>query len=215
MAFTQDEFFAVFAAYNTALWPAWTLAYLLGLVAVRLLFVGTRTAAVWVSLILAVMWAVNGVGYHWFFFAEVNPLARVFAVAFVAQAALLAVAPLPPPGFHYKAALDLRTVAALGLVVFAMVVYPIWSWRAGHAYPAMPMFGVAPCPTTIFTIGLLLLAPWRVARWLVIIPALWALIGGTAAVLLDVPQDFGLMVALLVALLFGLASHSRPGANLR
>ena len=57
----------------------------------------------------------------------------------------------------------------------------------------MPMFGVAPCPTTIFTAGVLLITGWRVSRWLLIIPVIWSVIGGSAAILLSVPQDTGLI----------------------
>ncbi len=37
-------------------------------------------------------------------------------------------------------------------------------------------------------------------RWLLIIPAVWSVIGGSAAVLLSVPQDYGLIAAGLIAL---------------
>jgi hypothetical protein len=57
------------------------------------------------------------------------------------------------------------------------------------------MFGVAPCPTTIFTIGILLLARGRWVVWLSIIPLLWSAIGLAAALQLGIPQDFGLPVA--------------------
>lgn len=46
---------------------------------------------------------------------------------------------------------------ALALVAYAMVIHPVIGILVGHTWPAMPMLGIAPCPTTIFTIGLLLL----------------------------------------------------------
>lgn len=57
------------------------------------------------------------------------------------------------------------------------------------------MFGVAPCPTTIFTFGLLLWAATPVPAYLIIIPLIWAFIGMSAAVNLQVPQDYGLVAA--------------------
>jgi hypothetical protein len=156
--------------------------------------------------ILASMWLVNGVAYHWTFFSEINTAARAFGLLFVVQALLLLGAPLVSPRFRIEARSDARTVAGLGLAAFAMVVYPLWGRLAGHAYPAVPVFGLAPCPTTIFTIGLLLLGSWRVARWLLVIPVLWSVVGGSAAVLLGVPQDYGLIAALLVPLGFAVAA---------
>ncbi|MBE0455682.1 MAG: hypothetical protein IBX58_18805 [Roseovarius sp.] len=205
MPFTHEEFFEVFAVYNAAIWPMPILAYLLGAAAVGLTFWSSRMATGLISVILALMWLVNGGAYHWSFFAEVNPVARGFGILFVVQALLLVGAPFVWKSFRIVARHDARTVAGFGLAAFAALLYPALGWLAGHVYPATPMFGVAPCPTTIFTIGLLLLGTWRVARWLLIIPALWALIGGSAAVLLNVPQDFGLIAALLVAVGFAVA----------
>lgn len=205
MPFTQDQFFGIFAAYNTAIWPLPLLTYLLGAVAVGLTFWRSKVATILISVILALMWLVNGVAYHWSFFAEINPVARGFGILFVVQALLLICAPFVATFYRIEARRDARTVFGVGLVAFAAFVYPALGWLAGHAYPAVPVFGVAPCPTTIFTIGILLLGTWKVARWLLIVPAIWALIGGSAAVLLNVPQDFGLIAALLVAIGFAIA----------
>jgi hypothetical protein len=57
------------------------------------------------------------------------------------------------------------------------------------------MFGVAPCPTTIFTFGILLWATKPVPAYLLIIPLLWSFFGIIAAVNWRVYQDYGLVVA--------------------
>jgi hypothetical protein len=64
----------------------------------------------------------------------------------------------------------------------------------------LPMFGVTPCPVTIFSFGMLLLTRQPVPRWLLVIPFLWSLVGGSAAILLRVPQDWALLVAGAVSL---------------
>ncbi|WP_292530757.1 DUF6064 family protein, partial [Mesorhizobium sp.] len=61
------------------------------------------------------------------------------------------------------------------------------------------MFGVTPCPVTIFTFGFFLLAKPPVSRWVLAIPFIWSLIGGGAAFLLGVPQDWLLLVSGVVA----------------
>ncbi len=202
MPFSEAEFFDVFARYNAAIWPLPVVASLLGIAVIALLFVGTRTSTLAASLALSAMWAVNGLGYHWSFFSAINPAARVFAAIFVAEAVLLAVVPIIVRNFRLVVRRDLGSAVAVGLAVFALVLYPILGRLAGHAYPSVPAFGVAPCPTTIFTIGVLLAGPWRSARWLLIIPGIWSVIGGSAAVLLSVPQDFGLIAALAILIAF-------------
>ena len=198
MPFTIEQFFEVFARYNQAIFPWQVIAVLAGVMAVALLWRDTRQATAGVLLVLAAMWLVNGIGYHWLHFAPINPIARLFAVTFLAEALLLVWAALARPDLRLRPGGDLVSILGLGCIGFAILVYPALGWLAGHRYPAMPMFGVAPCPTTIFTIGVLLQGPWREVRWFLVIPGLWAAVGGSASVLLGVPQDFGLVAALML-----------------
>lgn len=161
MPFTTEQFFAVFAAYNTAVWPIQILAYAAGVLAVALLLRPSRSATLGIAAVLALFWAVNGLAYHWTWFAPINPIARVFAAAFVLQAILLAAAPILTPSLRFELRADTRSALGLALITYAMVVYPLIGALVGHTWPAVPMFGIAPCPTTIFTIGMLLLAPGR------------------------------------------------------
>lgn len=197
MPFTVEQFFEVFARYNLDLFPWQIIMIAAGVLAVALLWFGTRAAAGGIALILCAMWLVNGIGYHWLYFAPINPVARVFAGVFVAEAVWLAWAALTRRGLRFQPRADAASILGLACIVFALAVYPALGWLAGHRFPAVPMFGVAPCPTTIFTIGILLQGPWREVRWLLILPGLWAAIGGSASVLLRVPQDYGLVATLV------------------
>jgi hypothetical protein len=78
---------------------------------------------------------------------------------------------------------------------YAAVLYPLIGVWTGHHYPALPMFGIAPCPVVLFTFGVLLLAKAPLPRRLLIAPFVWALIGGTAAFLLGVAQDWLLLAS--------------------
>lgn len=84
------------------------------------------------------------------------------------------------------------------LIAYAMIVYPVIGTVLGHGYPSSPSFGVAPCPTTIFTFGLLLCTNARVPKSLLVIPLIWSLIGFYAAVSLGIREDIGLLLAGLV-----------------
>lgn len=193
--FTIEQFLGVFAAYNYAIWPIQLLAYGLGLIAVSALWFRTTLAAQLILSILALMWAVNGVGYHFLFFAEINPLAKGFAAFFVLQSILFAVCVLVPSDLRFEMRRNFRSAAALSFIVYALLIYELLGCWAGHGLMAGPLFGVAPCPTTIFTIGMLLLARGGWVVWLSIIPLLWSLVGLAAALQLGIPEDFGLQVA--------------------
>jgi Family of unknown function (DUF6064) len=214
LPFTQDAFFAVFGRYNTLVWPLIPIFYLLGAASVALLFRPSRAAALFISLTLAAMWLVNGVGYHWAFFREINPAAAIFGAIFVLQAVVLVLLSSRSADMRFRVRQDGRSAVGLMLVLFAATLYPVWGWVAGHVWPQMPAFGVAPCPTTIFTIGILLMGSWHVVRWLLILPGVWAAVGGSAAILLGVPQDFALLAALLLLILVATGRLAGTGTGL-
>ncbi len=91
MPFTAHEFFDVFAAYNSALWPL-ALALWVVTTAVFVPFVvRPRVGTVLPLLLLAGHWLWAGILYHAWFFTAVNPAAWVFAALFVLQAVFFAV----------------------------------------------------------------------------------------------------------------------------
>lgn len=209
LPFSTEQFFAVFAGYNAAVWPAPVVAYGLGVVAIVAALRGGRAADRTVAAVLALLWLWTGIAYHWLAFAAVNRAAWAFGGLFVAEAALL----LWIGGARHRLRFGGRrrwmSAAGLLLIAYAMILYPLLGLAAGHSYPATPVFGITPCPLTIFTLGLLLLA--RVVPWsVVVVPVLWSLIGGTAAFLLDVPQDWPLLLSGLLAVV--LLWRARGGA---
>src|SRR5690242_18042344 len=73
------------------------------------------------------------------------------------------------------------TTAIGGLfILYAMVLYPLLGLAVGHIYPQAPMFGVAPCPMTIFTFGMLLWTDVRLPKWVLAVLLLWSLLGFSA-----------------------------------
>jgi hypothetical protein len=97
----------------------------------------------------------------------------------------------------------LRRWAGWALIAYALIAYPLLGHAFGHRYPALPTFGL-PCPTTIFTFGVLLLA--AAPRALFVVPLAWSAIGSVAAFRLGVVQEYGLLAAGLI----GLAAVLQP-----
>lgn len=195
LPFTSEQFLAVFVNYNNAIWPIQIAAYLLGGVAVALLLRKTREGDRVIAGILALMWLWTGFGYHGLSFSLINRAAYLFAALFIVEGCYLLYAGV----YRYQIRFGLRPGLATGIgaafVAYAAIVYPLIGVATGHHYPEIPMFGVTPCPVTIFTFGLLLLTMRPVPRWLFVIPFVWSLIGGSAAILLQVPQDWLLLVS--------------------
>jgi hypothetical protein len=209
LPFTVDQFLAVFERYNRAIEPAPIFAYALGAVTLVFACRGGRESGRFVLGALALFWAVGGAGYHLAFFREINPAAVGFGVLFLAQAALLLVHALrrEPPAFHVHR--SVRSYAALALAFYALALYPRLGAAAGHGYPRAPVFGIAPCPTTIFTIAVLLLADPRPSAVLLVIPFTWSLVGLSAALQLGMVEDYGLAAAGAVTAALAVAGARR------
>lgn len=212
LPFTRAEFLQVFAEYNESIWPLQLLTAALGLLALALLFSRRRWADRGIAGVLALLWAFTGVGYHWLFFAKANPAAYLFGGLFLVAASIFLVEGVARNRIRFELAMGLRGWLALALVAYALLVYPILGLLKTHPYPETPLFGVAPCPTTIFTLGLLLLAAYRRPLLLGAVPLTWAVIGGSAAFLLHVPQDLGLLAAAVAWI--GAWVHQRKAPDL-
>jgi len=199
LPFTRDQFLAVFVDYNGSIWPAQAVAYLLALSALGMLFRPGPISDRLLSAILALFWTWTGVAYHGLFFSRINKAAYVFAALFVAQGVYFGVAGVLQGRLSFGLRRSLRQGVGLVFVLYATLAYPMIGILTGHAYDELPMFGVTPCPVTIFSFGLLLLATKPLPRLVLVIPLLWSLIGGSAAVLLGIPQDWLLLVSGLMS----------------
>ena len=213
LPFTAEHFFGVFRAYNTTLWPVQMFLLALAVAAVVLVTWPRSWSGVGVSAILALLWGWMGLAYHLAFFTAISPPAYAFAAVFVAGALVFLWQGVVRRRLEFKWQAGARNVTALLLAVYALVVYPAWSHFAGRSYPDTPTFGL-PCPTTIFTMGLLacLVKPYR--RSVFVVPVLWSLVGVQAAFLLSVPQDLGLAIVAVVGLVLTARARSPDATSL-
>lgn len=192
--FTKTEFLRVFEQYNDAVWPWHVLIYLVGLIAFALAFTRLTIAGKLISLILALLWLWMGVVYHLLFFTTINKAARLFGTVFIIQSLVFMFAGVFRSRLSFRFRFDVQGLIGGALITYAVVVYPIIGTVVGHRYPAAPTFGV-PCPTTIFTFGLLIGAGINIRFYMLVIPMLWSLVGLWAAISLGMYEDLGLVIA--------------------
>ena len=199
LPFTPEQFLGVFVNYNNAIWPIQIAAYVLGAISIASLFRRTRAADRVIAGILAAMWLWTGVAYHALSFSVINKAAYIFAALFIVEGCYLVYAGVYRDQIRFGLRPILATAVGISLMAYTAIAYPLIGVATGHRYPEMPMFGVTPCPVTIFTFGMLLLTLRPVPSWLFVIPFVWSLIGGSAAILLNVPQDWLLLVSGFIA----------------
>lgn len=193
LPFSREQFFGVIADYNVAVWPAQFVLTLLAVAIVGLVIREPERAGRLVSYGLALLWAWVAFAYHLAFFWSINPAAPIFSAVSIAAAAAFIWFGGVRGRLQFEKGLPVTAIVGLIVVLFALVGYPAVGEYIGHRYPAAPTFGL-PCPTTIFTFGIMLMAALNLHKVLVVAPLVWAAIGSTAAFALGITQDLGLVV---------------------
>ncbi len=216
MAVTGDnELLELFTRYNEDLWPVHLVAYAAGVAAVALLFARRRDRADRVIAgLLAALWLWQGVVFQGLYATDVDVvLGTAYAMMFVLQAYLLFRHGVLRGELTFRPRAGLTGAVGWAALAYAVILYPVIGAALGHGWPESPLLGMAPCPTTILTFGLLLLATPPVPRRLLVVPLAWAVLAPPAAMARGVYEDAGLLIAgiLTVALVLVRDRRRRGG----
>lgn len=176
LLFSPRAYWRLFELHNEALWPLPLLTLAVGIAAVALAALRPRHHGLLIAILLSLLWAFVGWSFLWQRYATINWAAAYAAPLFALEALLLIVA-----GTMGRLSFDrrgVRRIAGFALIIFALAAYPTLAPLAGRPWVAAEIFGIAPGPTAIGTMGLLLLAHGRLAFALLPIPLLWCLADG-------------------------------------
>ncbi len=195
--FIAEQFMNVFKSYNQTIFPMQIVLFLLAIFALYFVFRKNRFSDRIVSGILGLLWLWTGVVYHLIFFTRINNAAYIFAAAVILQGLLFLFAGSLQNRLIFRLHSDAYATTGWIFIFYALLIYPVLGGLMGHIYPYSPTFG-APCPTTIFTFGLLLLTVRTVPKYLLIIPLLWSFVGFSAALNFGFWEDTGLLLAGIV-----------------
>lgn len=212
MPFNVEEFFEVFVMYNSAVYPTQFVLVSAAVIIVYLAYrPSTRSNTIIIGL-LSFLWMWMGIVYHLIYFSRINSLAFVFGLAFIFQAAIFLYFGVFRKNLVFHVQYGLNGLSGMLLIVYALILYPLLGYAFGHVYPRSPTFGL-PCPTIIFTFGLMLWTKGRIPISVLIIPAAWSLIGFSAVILFGVIEDTGLLVAGIGATLLLLRRRQSMDTN--
>ena len=198
LPFTVDDFLNVFENYNLAIWPIQPILLSLAFISVFFIYWKGAAGCQVVFVILSLLWAWMGIVYHIVYFSTINNAAYFFGALFVVQSVLFFYFGVIRKTINLKIRRDAQSIIGVVFIVYALLGYPVIGLALGRAYPSSATFGV-PCPTTIFTFGVLLFTVDRIPVTMLIIPLLWSLIGMSAAVYLNVVEDIGLLISGVVS----------------
>ena len=211
LPFSLEEFLSIFEVYNRSIWPMQIVLYLLALIAVIFAVKKTAFSNKTISGILAFLWLWTGLVYHLSYFTSINKAAYVFGVLCIVQGLIFIYTGVFRPSLSFQFQPDVKGIVGSIFILYALVIYPVLGYLLGHVYPASPTFG-APCPTTIFTFGLLLWTDKIFPKYVLAIPLLWSIVGFTAALSLTIREDIGLLIAGLLGTLLIFLRRNRPSS---
>lgn len=208
--FDAEVLASSYALYNAAIWPAQIFALALALAAVWLTVSPRRGSGRAVGALLAAGWLWCGFVFFQRHLAQLDFMAPVYGWAFVAQAALLlwALVWRPPAS---RAVTSIVSTAALVLAAAAIFGLPLVTGLGDAGFASARIVGLAPDPTVLFTLALLLVVEGR-ARWLLlVIPLLWCGVAVVTGWVLGVPESLALAILALPAFGLLLRPARRPG----
>jgi hypothetical protein len=212
LPFTAEILFSSFEQYNRALWPLPILAPALALAIVLLTFRPVRGSDRAIATVIAFAWLWIGVGYHFLHFATIDFAAPIYGAFFVLEGLLLAWTGVARGRLAFRFGADLFGWCGLALAL-AAIAWPLADGLLGHGWQSARVVGLAPGPTAIFTLGLLLLTAGRTPLHLAAIPLLSTLVAGATAWILSIPQDLALLVAGVVGFALILWKHRRQARS--
>ena len=88
----------------------------------------------------------------------------------------------------------------IALAALAILAYPLLAPLQGRPWGAAEIVGLAPDPTAIATLGLLILARGPLVGWLLVVPALWCLLAAATLGTMGAMQGWLPLVAVPIAL---------------
>ena len=189
--FSIDVYIRVIERYAATFWPMSVIAFILAALVIILCLRPGAAGNRFVSYYLAVVWIWVGAVYYGQFFTGLNWAAWISAGIFVIQGLLFAV-------FSNQIDLAGRSISGIAFLLFALFGYPALGVWAGLDISAVPMVGFNPEPTTLFTLGVLILSLHKIGWRLILLPVLAAFISGVTAWLMDWPHDTILLPAALL-----------------
>ena len=177
LLFSPRVYWRMFELHNEAVWPVQVVAVLLG----AAILVWTVRPQPWSDRVIWIAFAAAWIFVAWAFlwtrYATINWAAAYAVPVFAAEGLLLASVGTWRGGLHVASRRAVPSLAGLAMLFYALVVHPFVAMVAGRPVQGAEIVGIAPDPTAIATLGILLMVPGGAAAWtLMAVPLAWCIV---------------------------------------
>ena len=181
----------------------------LGVIAVVLTVRPSTYANRLISLILVVLWLWVGLVFGFLVFGFWTPVifgvpfpgfGYFFGITYLVQSLLFLYFGIFRQAFSFRFVQNVHGVLGLILILFAMGLYGLVGFATGYPYPLYPLFGTAPCPVAIYTMGLFLWAEKRLSPVVLLLPIGLGLIGIIPILAFGLYADIGMLLSGVIGL---------------
>jgi len=220
MGFVED-FFSTLQSYNEIVVPVAAFTFVLGMVAVFLASSKPKHSGQIISFILSFLWMWSGVVFFILFYGlqevvflnvTMPGVWYLSGVLWIIQSLVFLFVGVFKASLSFKLGSDRQSAVGAVMIVYAMIIYPLIGLLTGRSYPEYPIFGVAPCPVTIFTFGMLQWTDRKIPLFVAIIPLVWAFLGVMPVLALDVWADVGLILSGIIGFTLILVRNRKLGS---
>ena len=199
LLFSARTYYRLVELYNIDIWPAQSVALAFGCVLLALIWRPRAGQGRFVAAILMACWIWVAWAFHWRHFVTINWAATYFAYAFAAEALLLLVFGIVGDELAFEPGSVTHRIGFV-MVLFAVFLQPLIAPLSGRGWLQAEVFGVAPDPTVVATLGILLASGRRALWQLGVIPFLWCVLSGAVTWTLGSPGAPVMLIAALVVL---------------
>jgi hypothetical protein len=176
LLFSPRTYYRLFELHNLEWWPLPLVTLALGAALLVLARRGGERAGRWALALLAACWLWVAWAWQLQRYAPINWAAEYFAWMWAAQGMLLLAAAwrgrfdATPPAWRRR--------FGIALAGYALALHPLLAPALGRGWAQAEVLGMAPDPTALFTLGVLLALPLRYRAWLAPLPVAWCVISG-------------------------------------
>jgi hypothetical protein len=209
LLFSPRTYYRLIQRHNEAVWPGQIVTIGLGLLIAWLLRRPTARQGRIVSAILAMLWSWVALAFVWKRYATINWAASYLVWLYAIEVLVLAWIGVARGRLRFGRRRDAAGILGMALLLSSLLLYPALAPLLGRGWQQAEVFGVAPDPTVIATIGLLLLAEGPPHWALLAVPVLWCVISGATLFAMGSPEATVLLPVGLLAVVASAWSRRR------